>query len=144
MKSRVVFSAKSDEWETPQDLFDQLDQEFHFELDCAATYENKKCARYLSDALEVDWSSMNWLNPPYSMCRAFIAKAFEQQVMGNTTVLLVPSRTDTRWWHDHIWDRFFHRPRTGVEIRFLKGRLKFGGAAAGAPFPSVIIVMRGM
>ena len=143
MKSRVVFSSKSDEWATPQDLYDQLNEEFHFELDCAATAENTKCPRYLSDALNVPWAATNWLNPPYSLCKEFVAKAFAECYSGHTTVLLLPSRTDTRWWHDFVWDRTFHAPYKGIEVRFIKGRLKFGGSTNSAPFPSVVVVMRG-
>lgn len=147
-----MFSKASDEWATPQDLFDSLDAEFHFELDAAATSENTKCGFWNAvdgsskDALACSWvggkRSSVWLNPPYSKCRQFIAKAAEEARNGCTVVCLVPSRTDTRWWHDYVWDRETHQPRPGVEVRFIKGRLKFGNATAGAPFPSVVIVFR--
>jgi hypothetical protein len=83
-----------------------------------------------------------WLNPPYSKCREFIAKAAAEARKGCTVVCLVPSRTDTRWWHEHVWDAEKHQPRPGVEVRFIKGRLKFGGSTNSAPFPSVVIVFR--
>lgn len=153
-----MFSKASDEWSTPQETFDALDAEFHFTLDVAATHDNKKCRYWFGpdmaspydDALAIDWwlghrpdTEAAWLNPPYSKCREFIAKAADEARKGLTVVCLVPSRTDTRWWHEHVWDREKHAPRAGVEVRFVKGRLKFGGATAGAPFPSVVIVFRG-
>jgi site-specific DNA-methyltransferase (adenine-specific) len=96
-------------------------------------------------ALAVLWEvgRVYWLNPPYSKCREFMVKAAFEAQRGSTVVCLVPSRTDTRWWHDCVWDRVRHQPRPGVEVRFIKGRLKFGGATAGAPFPSVLVVFRG-
>lgn len=148
MNSALMFSKATDEWATPQDFFDRLHAEFGFALDAAANYENAKCLRYLTDALGLSWRGLIdageaiWLNPPYSMCREFIAKSAEEAHKGCTVVCLVPSRTDTRWWHEHVWNQETHQPRPGVEIRFIKGRLKFGGAKAGAPFPSVVIVFR--
>lgn len=154
MKTAVMFSKASDEWSTPQDFFDALDAEFHFKLDAAATKDTAKCQHYLGpdrdfadarDSLTWQWprhSGAIWLNPPYSRCREFIAKAAAHGLAGGTVVCLVPSRTDTRWWHEHVWDREKHQPRSGVEVRFIKGRLTFGGAPAGAPFPSVVIVFR--
>lgn len=148
MKSRVVFASNSDEWETPQSLFDALDAEFRFVVDAAATSQNAKCPTFFGNALNGPWDIAAghsvWLNLPYSQCRAFMAKAAtEAAAHGCTVVCLVPSRTDTRWWHEHVWDTAQHRPRAGVEVRFLRGRLKFGSSTAGAPFPSVIVVFRG-
>lgn len=161
MNSALMFSRKTDEWSTPDDFFAELNCEFAFAVDVAATQENRKCEWYfgpdhalamLRDSLAVDWiaqlrltrlpSMACWMNPPYSQCREFIAKAAREAQRGCTVVCLVPSRTDTRWWHEHVWDAERHRPRPGVEVRFIKGRLKFGGATAGAPFPSVVIVFR--
>lgn len=157
MNTALMFSRASDEWSTPQDCFDTLDAEFHFTLDAAATRKNRKCALYFGpdmgppydDALQLEWwighapdTETVWLNPPYSKCRQFIAKAAEEARRGVTVVCLVPSRTDTRMWHEYVWDQTVHAPRPGVQVRFLKGRLKFGGATAGAPFPSVVIVFR--
>lgn len=155
-----MFSRKTDEWSTPQDFFDALHAEFGFLIDAAASRSNHKCPTWfgpdhdiedihLRDALCLDWFgrmpsrvAIVWLNPPYSKCREFMAKAAAEAKKGCTVVCLVPSRTDTRWWHEHVWDRDTHQPRPGVEVRFIKGRLKFGGAPAGAPFPSVIVVFR--
>lgn len=158
MNSALMFSKASDEWSTPQEFWDALDDEFGFDVDAAATRENTKCAYYyglgyvggdkprnLGNALEVAWRkfpSVYWCNPPYSKCREFVAKAAQERQRGVLTVMLVPSRTDTRWFHEHVWDAQTHRPRPGIEVRFIKGRLKFGGASAGAPFPSMVIVFR--
>ncbi len=155
MNNAVMFSKASDEWATPDDFYFALDQEFAFSVDAAATKENARCRTWfgpgskLPDALAlVEWGrpyspQTIWLNPPYSQCRAFVAKAAEQARKGNTVVCLVPSRTDTRWWHESVWDRRFHQPYVGVEVRFIRGRLKFGGATSGAPFPSAVVIFRG-
>jgi site-specific DNA-methyltransferase (adenine-specific) len=141
MKSEVVFSRQSDEWETPQALFDLLDKEFHFTLDAAATKDNSKCGPRYADkiggSLTINWAQHSqggaiWLNPPYSKIKDFIKKAYEESLKGSTVVCLIPSRTDTRYWHDYVMK--------AAEIRFIKGRLKFGGATNGAPFPSCIVV----
>lgn len=140
MKLDVVFSRKSDEWETPQDLYDQLNAEFHFAMDAAASHENRKHPFYFpekSNALEASWSGIVgtksiWLNPPYSKIGPFMKKAYEESLKGVVVVCLIPSRTDTRYWHDYVMN--------AAEIRFIKGRLKFGGAKNGAPFPSCIVV----
>lgn len=162
MNHALMFSKASDEWSTPVAFFSRLDEEFHFKFDAAAQLHNRMCGDYLGpdhddprfrDALAADWTQAMdcfeatlhgavWLNPPYSKCREFIAKAVTEARRGLTVVCLVPSRTDTRWFHDHVWDRASHLPWPGVEIRFVKGRLTFGGAPAGAPFPSVVIVFR--
>lgn len=146
----VHFSRQSDEWQTPDGLFMALDAEFRFGLDVAATRQNAKVHPFFTkddDALICDWrvgerGRVCWMNPPYSQCRAFIAKAAAEAARGCTVVALVPSRTDTRWWHEHVWDRERHAARPGVEVRFLKGRVTFSGASAGAPFPSAVVVFR--
>lgn len=145
----VHFSSKTDEWATPQDVFDLLNGEFGFDIDLAASSENAKCPSYLTkddDALAQDWhllGSVGWCNPPYSrpLGGRFIAKAAHEASMGFTTVMLIPARTDTRAFHEHIWSDA--GPRDGVEVRFLKGRLKFGNATNSAPFPSMVVVFRG-
>lgn len=148
---RVLFSRQSDTWETPAALFDVLDAEFGFELDAAATSQTAKVRPFLTpadDALACDWRGdghrgrVVWLNPPYRQCREFLAKAAAEASRGCTVVALVPARTDTRWFHDYVWDAARHEPRPGVEVRFVRGRIRFVGASAGAPFPSVVIVFR--
>lgn len=152
MKSTVVFSRASDEWRTPADLFAALDAEFSFDLDAAATADNALCLYYrgpdhptphFRNGLVFDWAPSTFLNPPYSQCKSFVAKAAEEAGKGCTVVALLPARTDTRWWHAHIWDHTTHRPRPGVEIRFLRGRLKFSDSENSAPFPSAVVVFRG-
>ena len=125
MNTALMFSSKSDEWETPQSLFDALDNEFCFLLDAAASHDNHKGedgTAYITaagDALSVDWldwikgkdgdpRSVNlqptvWLNPPYSKCADFVAKAAAESRTGCTVVMLLPARTDTRYFHDYIW-----------------------------------------
>lgn len=155
MNNALMFSKASDEWSTPQDFYRELHSEFHFVVDAAATPDNTKCVHFyslLSDALGRPWTGEfgtggpvpHWCNPPYSKCREFVAKAAEERKRGVLTVMLVPSRTDTRWFHDHLWqhDGNYIGPRPGIELRFVKGRLKFGGAPNGAPFPSMVVVFR--
>lgn len=146
----VHFSRQSDEWQTPDSVFVPLDDEFRFQVDVAATLQNAKVRPFFTaqdDALTCDWrvgarGRVCWMNPPYSQCRAFMAKAAAEAARGCTVVALVPARTDTRWWHAHVWDTDRHAPRPGVQVRFLPGRVKFSGASAGAPFPSVVVVLR--
>lgn len=148
MNTTVMFSSKSDEWATPQALFDQLHAEFDFEIDLAATIDNRKCEHWWSlddDALTWPWHAhfdRGWLNPPYSIAGKFIAKAAEERRQGFLTVMLLPARTDTKAFHQHIYDATTWQARPGVEIRFLPGRLKFGGSANSAPFASMIVVFR--
>lgn len=134
------FSRESDEWTTPQWLFDELDREFRFTLDACASEENHKCFWYYTkedDALEKDWGGQSvFCNPPYSKVKAFVKKAFyEGQKDGTTVVLLIPARTDTTWFHNYC---LYHS-----EIRFIQGRLRFSGANVNAPFPSMIVIFRG-
>ena len=157
-KDSVMFSKKSDEWETPKELFNKLDKEFHFNGDMAATSENRLCAHYCtreSDALKYDWvvpslTNVFFLNPPYSQIGSFIKKAYEESQKGATVVCLIPSRTDTKYWHDYCMK--------ALEIRFIKGRLKFGNRSlpktqdtqfklqdrkiSSAPFPSCIVIFK--
>ncbi len=149
----VHFSKQSDEWTTPRSLFDRLHAIHGFTVDAAATDQNALCPTYFTkerDALTVDWASHEtgryrpvvWLNPPYSRCRDFIRKAAEEREKGCTVVCLVPSRTDTRWFHAHVWDGT--RPRPGVTVEFISGRLKFGDAVHAAPFPSMLLTFTPM
>lgn len=138
MNTDVMFSSKSDLWETPQDLFDRLDAEFGFDLDACATPENAKCAAYYTpemDGLSQPWKGTVWCNPPYGhqVCR-WVEKAARSALEGATVVMLLPARTDTRWFHRWIYRR--------AEVRFVKGRLKFGGSKNSAPFPSMVIVFQ--
>ena len=136
----VLFSSKKEEWETPQDLFDELNREFSFTVDVAALPENAKCSRYYTpetDGLLQDWTGETvWCNPPYgSKIVDFVRKAAQSKAK---TVMLIPSRTDTRWFHEYIYGK------ENVKIRFIKGRLKFGGGTNSAPFPSMIVIFDNM
>ena len=132
----TMFSSKTDLWETPQDLFDRLNEKYHFTLDVCALPENAKCDRYFTpeqDGLSQRWGGVCWCNPPYGReIGKWIEKAAEESKDPFTTVvMLLPARTDTRWFHDYC-------QRYG-EIEFLRGRLKFGNAKNSAPFPSMIV-----
>lgn len=138
--NRVVFSAESDEWATPQEIFDSLNAEFHFTLDAAATADNHKCERYYTaeqDGLKQSWGGERvFLNPPYSQIAKWVEKAYREGTKDNTVVvMLIPSRTDTRYFHNYI----LHRS----EIRFIKGRLHFNDSKNNAPFPSMVVIFRG-
>ena len=148
MTDAVMFKSQSTEWETPPDLFDALDRRFHFRLDVCATSENAKCASYYTvddDGLSQPWTGNVWCNPPYGRgVSRWLAKGRSELTSGrcDVVVYLLPSRTDTAWFHRHVWDDTAHHPRTGVELQLLSGRLRFKGAASSAPFPSMIVVCR--
>ena len=133
-----MFTSSTSEWETPQWLFDELNAEFGFDLDVCATAENAKCERFFTleqNGLVQVWAGTCWMNPPYGReIGRWIQKAYESAREGSTVVCLVPARTDTRWWHDYCMKG---------EIRFLRGRLRFGKSKNSAPFPSVIVIFRG-
>ena len=139
MNTEVMFSSKTDLWETPQILFDQLNNEFHFNLDVCALPENTKCAAYYTpemNGLVQPWYGNCWCNPPYGRkIREWVKRAHNYAMEGITTVIVLPARTDTQWCHDYILIR-------KREVRFLLGRLKFGGAKNSAPFPSMVVVFR--
>jgi phage N-6-adenine-methyltransferase len=129
-------SSERDDWETPQDLFDALDAEFHFELDVCALESSAKCGRYFTpadDGLAQKWTGVCWMNPPYGEgIGAWMEKARLSAEAGATVVCLVPARVDTGWW----WDNCL-----AGEIRFLRGRLRFSGGESAAPFPSAIVIL---
>lgn len=149
--SPVVFSHTKDDWRTPRKLFDELHVEFGFTVDGAADESNHLLPRWwgprsreVSDALHTSWrGEIVWCNPPYSMGAQFVEKAAAERNSTSFSVLLLPSRTDTRWWHDYVWDRRKHTWYDGVQGRFIKGRIKFeapGRVLNSAPFPSVLLV----
>lgn len=134
----VHFSSKTDLHATPQPFFDKLNEEFPFTLDVCANDDNYKCEQYFTkevDGLAQDWTGNTvWMNPPYGReIGRWMKKAHESAQDGTTVVCLVPARTDTKWWHDYAIQH---------EVRFVKGRLKFGNATNSAPFPSAVVVMR--
>lgn len=128
-------SATTSEWSTPQDFYDALDSVFRFTLDVCATHGNAKCDAYFTEAedgLKQPWVGTCWMNPPYGrVITAWMKKAYESARAGATVVCLVPSRTDTKWWHAYAMK--------GV-VEFVKGRLKFGGCTENAPFPCAVVV----
>lgn len=137
MNKEVLFSSNSTLWATPQDFFDKLNTEFHFTLDPCALPENAKCEKYFTpedDGLLQDWSGYNvFCNPPYGKeISKWVKKCYEESLKGTLIVLLIPARTDTSYFHKYIYHK--------SEIRFIKGRLKFGNATTGAPFPSMVVI----
>ncbi|MBE6983749.1 MAG: adenine methyltransferase [Ruminococcaceae bacterium] len=141
MKNDVMFSSKTCEWATPQDLFDKLNSEFCFTLDPCADDNNHKLAKYYTkqqNGLKHDWSGETvFCNPPYGKeIYNWVKKCFCEVYAGTCpcAVMLVPARTDTRWFHEYIYHK--------AEVRFIRGRLRFGGSDNSAPFPSMVVVFR--
>ena len=136
-----MFSSATDNWSTPQDFFDKLNDEFHFTLDVCADETNHKCEHYYTkeiDGLSRPWIGTVWCNPPYGRkIGEWVRRAYISSQIGSATVvMLLPARTDTRWFHDYIYNK------SNTEIRFIKGRLKFGGCKNSAPFPSMVVIFR--
>ena len=133
--NKGLFTSNTDLWETPQDFFDSLNREFQFDLDACALPENAKCERYFTpeeDGLKQEWNGTVWCNPPYGrQIGKWVEKAYKSDC---TVVMLIPARTDTRWFHDYIYGK--------AEIRFVRGRLKFGESKNRAPFPSMVVIYR--
>jgi len=132
----VHFSSKTELWATPMDFFQKWNDFIGgFDLDVCANQENAKCQKFFSkedDGLSQDWSGKCWMNPPYGKeIGHWMKKAYESSQQGATVVCLVPSRTDTKWWHEYAMKG---------KITFIKGRLKFGEAKNSAPFPSAVVV----
>ena len=142
--AELMFSSKKQDWATPQDFFDKLNEEFNFTLDPCADDLNHKCAKYYTaqqDGLNQDWSDETvFCNPPYGRdVPKWVKKAYDETHTGDCkcVVLLLHARTDTRWFHEYIY------PHKADEIRFVKGRLHFGGHKNRAPFPSMVVVFWG-
>jgi phage N-6-adenine-methyltransferase len=134
----AMFSSNTDMWATPKSLFRKLDSEFHFTLDVCAIPDNAKCKDFFTpeqDGLSQFWHGVCWMNPPYGRTlNKWVQKAWEESCRGCTVVCLLPARTDTRWFHDYIWEK--------AELRFIKGRLYFNDGPGRAPFPSMVVVFR--
>ena len=135
MNTNLMFSSKTDLWETPQDLFNKYAAIYHFDTDVCALPENAKCKRFFTpemDGLKQEWTGVCWCNPPYGRQ---IGRWVEKSVKSfATVVMLLPARTDTKWFHD--WCLPYGK------IEFLRGRLKFGGCENSAPFPSMVVVFQ--
>ena len=143
MKTDVLLSSKKMDWATPQDFFDKLNEEFYFTLDPCADDLNHKCKKYYTeeqDGLQQDWSGEKvFCNPPYGRdVPKWVKKCYDETHTGDCllAVMLLHARTDTRWFHDYIYHK-------ADEVRFVKGRLKFGGQTTNAPFPSMVVVFWG-
>jgi phage N-6-adenine-methyltransferase len=140
MGMKVHFSSNKIEWETPQDLFDELNKKHRFTLDVCALPENAKCERYFTpedNGLLQQWSGACWMNPPYGrQIKHWVEKAYRSVRSGSADVVvcLVPARTDTGWWHDYC---------AKGEVEFIRGRLRFGGSKHNAPFPSALVTFGG-
>jgi len=132
------FASKKVEWPTPDSVFEPLNREFGFTIDVCATSENARCAKYFTeemDGLNQEWSGVCWMNPPYGRrMLVWLRRAAKERDNGVTTVALIPARTNTGWWHDIVIPN--------GEVRFVRGRPKFGGADHGLPQPLAIVVFR--
>ena len=137
-----LMSSNTSEWATPQSLYDELNMEFDFTLDPCCTESNRKCDKYYTkedNGLTKDWSGETvFCNPPYGReLKDWVKKCHsEAKKKGTTVVMLIPARTDTSYFHDYIYGEH--------EIRFIRGRLCFNNSRKQAPFPSMIVVMRGV
>lgn len=136
-KMKVHYSSETNEWATPQNVFDVLNDEFNFMLDPCATKENAKTEKFFTiedDGLSQEWTETTFMNPPYGReIKKWVKKAYEESLKGTVVVCLIPARTDTSYWHEYIFEK-------ACEIRFVKGRIKFGDSEQGAPFPSAVVI----
>lgn len=134
MRDVYMHKSKTSDWATPQYIFDELNEAYHFTVDVAASAENAKLPRYYDEktnGLLQNWDGeMVWCNPPYGREIAnWVKKAYESK---SNVVMLLPARTDTKWFHEYVYNK--------ASVQFVKGRLKFGGAKDNAPFPSMIVI----
>lgn len=137
------FDSIKQDWNTPKSLFDKLNQEFNFDFDLAASEENALCPKFYTqkeDGLKQNWDGVCWLNPPYgdksSKMVDWIKKAYNdsQNNPNLTVVMLIPARTNTKWFHSYCLK--------SSEVRFILGRPKFGDSKHGLPQPLVLIVFK--
>jgi site-specific DNA-methyltransferase (adenine-specific) len=128
MFNKSLFSSQRLDWKTPEALYRELWWEFHFDFDpCPPNHK--------FDGLKIEWKERNFVNPPYGReIGKWIKKGYEESQKGKLVVMLIPSRTDTIWWHDYVMK--------ATEIRFIRGRLKFDDQKSSAPFPSAIIIFK--
>lgn len=140
MNTSLMFSSDKMDWTTPIELFKELDKEFHFTLDPCSTHENALCEKHYTideDGLKQDWGGETvYCNPPYGReVKHWVKKCYEESLKDNTTIVLpIFARTDTKYFHDYIYKK--------AELRFIKGRLKFGNCKNSAPFPSILAIFR--
>ena len=137
MNTNGIFSKASDEWETPKDLFYKLHHQYRFTLDPCATEKNALCNKFFTmenDGLKQSWEGERvFCNPPYSKVKEWVKKASEEKAL---TVMLIPARTDTSWFHDIV-------QKKGM-FYFIRGRLKFSNSKNSAPFPSMIVLFNNL
>lgn len=141
MINKGLMSSNTDEWATPKLFFEELNKKFHFTLDPCSTEENHKCSTYFTkkdNGLEKSWGGyIVYCNPPYGKeISKWVEKAYKENQKGTKVVLLLPARTDTKWFHNYIYKKH--------EIIFIKGRLKFNDGKRSAPFPSMLVIMGGI
>lgn len=140
MINKGMMTSNTPEWATPLKFYEDLDNRFHFNLDPCATNENHKCEKYFTkedDGLVQNWGEQRvFCNPPYGReIYKWVEKAYlENKNNGAFVVMLLPARTDTKWFHDYIYNKH--------EVIFIKGRLKFNDGKQAAPFPSMLVIMR--
>ncbi|EGO2800512.1 DNA N-6-adenine-methyltransferase [Enterococcus faecalis] len=141
MNKNLHFSSEKDDWETPQKLFDELNEKYQFDIDVAASARNAKLPKYFTkedNALIQEWDGNVFCNPPYGReLRKWLEKGYQEylRVPERTIVFLIPARTDTSYWHDFIFGKAY--------IQFLRGRVKFeidGEGGNSAPFPSAVVI----
>lgn len=126
---KAMFSSACGDYSTPSDLFHRLNSEFNFNDDPCPIIPK-------DDGLSRPWGEVTFVNPPYGrLIGDWIKKGYEESQEGKTVVMLLPSRTDTKWWHEYCMKAH--------EIRFIRGRLKFSGSKNSAPFPSAIVIFKG-
>jgi site-specific DNA-methyltransferase (adenine-specific) len=130
MYETAQYTSKRQNWKTPVDLYEKLDKEFDFNFDPCIADE----AGFENNGLTIEWGTRSFVNPPYNQLKAWCKKTLVESNKGKLVVMLIPSRTDTTYWHDYVM--------RADEIRFIKGRLKFQGAIHNAPFPSAIVIFR--
>ena len=136
---RALFTSNSDEWTTPQELYKELNKRFKFTLDPCSTNENHLCDKYFTkedDGLSKSWKGETvYVNPPYSNIKKWVEKCYmEHKTNGTSVVMLIPSRTDTIYFHNYIYHK--------ADIEFIKGRLHFSNSKNSAPFPSMIVIYK--
>ena len=129
MNKEACFTSFKDEWNTPESFYQKLNEEFHFDFDPCPSNPN-------FDGLIIDWGKRNFVNPPFSEWQTWVKKGFEESKKGKLIVFLIAARTDTKAFHEIILPY-------ATEIRFIKGRMKFGDSRKSAPFPSMIVIFRG-
>ena len=138
MLNKSLYTSNSNEWATPQAFFNELNSEFHFTLDPCATPDNAKCKRYYTEqdnGLIKSWDNeIVFCNPPYGRAiKDWVKKATE--IKNGIVVMLIPARTDTKYFHDYIYQK------PNITIRFIKGRLHFNESKNSAPFPSMVVII---